>query len=836
MLTVTVTAGRTPFAASGSYRFFTSVAGSNYIVLGPGPLTSGTYSYAKIRTGVSSAVLTDAASGQPVTLQLTFASATNGTLGLTNASGFQTGSFTAAAYADASAPELFLPGLAGGRFQSYLSGRSGFVYAFESSSNLTHWLPWQTLPMPDLTVGFGEAAGGKAHFYRARISSSAFAPLSLTNKTLNLTIAEGAAPLATNGICQWMGGTNDLSYQLVAGPGTSGGSGTYHYTTADTNRGLLTYTDAGGGGQFNALLVFNSPGSGYFYLTNTTSSGYEAGTFTLANGPVDFLGNVKFTPETARACSLTFPADGSVGYLSVTNAAGWVWSLNIPGDALTEPQTITMTPFSKADSSQSLLPITNGVTLEPDGLQFCEGVTLTVVPPAPLGAHASLLMAGNDGADLCLFETASQSASLSTTLLHFTSGGVTDPSASEWAAYVASHLPKAQAAYAQATNEVQSLLPRATNQPPPPPDYIWRCSLNDPVAIQQIDAYIGRIFTNETKAIKRLRSTAKQLAALGQDPGSAPTNLVKKLIETDEFGQVNNLMARYYTTNVADLDSTLDPNGNSQKFMALYKLTSSVSAMDKAYGGKGNTNWPTLFKNWSKAIRDGCIRQVRDDHYYTMAQAAQTLDTFRTTVMNVPFDPNGSFMQKLAKVLLFKLDLDMNFTFTDWDSEGVTDDYITEEAKGTASLPATLSPPFTVVATNLSLVSGSWVNYINECSYALDPGQFSAWRLAVGLLPCSSTPQVLLIVAGPYLPEETWTGCDDLSLPYPWLGLAYDPAFLCAPSGANGVGGIFRFPLLDGQADLVNQTVSGDSQGGPCSDPFQHATGTIQFHLVNPPK
>jgi hypothetical protein len=203
-----------------------------------------------------------------------------------------------------------------------------------------------------------------------------------------------------------MGGTNDLSYQLVAGPGTSGGSGTYHYTTADTNRGLLTYTDAGGGGQFNALLVFNSPGSGYFYLTNTTSSGYEAGTFTLANGPVDFLGNVKFTPETARAGSLTVPADGSVGFLSVTNAAGWVWSLNIPGDALTEPQTITMTPFSKADSSQSLLPITNGVLLEPDGLQFCEGVTLTVVPPAPLGAHASLLMAGNDGADLCVFETA----------------------------------------------------------------------------------------------------------------------------------------------------------------------------------------------------------------------------------------------------------------------------------------------------------------------------------------------------------------------------------------------------------------------------------------------
>jgi hypothetical protein len=836
MLTVTVTAGRTPFAASGSYRFFTSVAGSNYVVLGPGPLTSGTYSYAKIRTGVSRAVLTDAASGQAATLQLTFASQTDGTLALTNASGFQTGSFTAASYADTSPPELFLPGVATGLFQSYLSGRSGLVYALETSSNLTHWLPWQTVLVPDLTVGFGEAVGGGSHFYRAWISSSAFAPASLTNKTLNLTIAAGAPPLSTNGICQWMGGTNDLSYQLVAGPGTSGGSGTYHYTTADANRGLVAYTEAGGGGQFNALLVFNSLGSGYFYLTNATSPGYEAGTFTLADGAVDFLGNVKFTPETARARSLAFPANGSVGNLSVTNAAGWVWSLTIPGNALTELQTITMTPFSKADSSQSLLPITNGVVLEPDGLQFCDGVTLTVVPPAPLGAHAALLMAGDDGSDLCYFETASQSASLSATLLHFTSGGVTDPSDSQWTAYVQSHLPKAQAAYAQATNDVQSLLPRATNQPPPPPNYIWRCTMNDPVAIQQIDAYLGRIFTNETAAIKRLRSAAMQLAALGQDPGSATTNLVKRLIETDEFGQVNNLMACYYTTNVAELDSTLDPNGNSEKFMALYKLTSSVNAMDKAYGGKGNTNWPTLLKNWSKAIRDGCIRQVHDDHYYTMAQTAQTIETFRNTVMNVAPDPKGTFVQKMAKALMFSLTLDMNFTFTDWDSDGQTDDKVTEEATGTVNLQAGITPPFPVLSTNLSFQSGSWADYQSDCSYALDPGQSNAWNLAVGLLACGSTPQVYVILNGPYLFEETWTGCHEVSMPSPWLGVLYGTAFVCASGGANGSGGLFHFPLQDGQADLINQTVQGDSQSGQCADPLQDAQGTIQIHLVHTPK
>jgi hypothetical protein len=359
--------------------------------------------------------------------------------------------------------------------------------------------------------------------------------------------------------------------------------------------------------------------------------------------------------------------------------------------------------------------------------------------------------------------------------------------------------------------------------------------MNDPVAIQQIDAYLGRIFTNETAAIKRLRSAAMQLAVLGQDPGSATTNLVKRLIETDEFGQVNNLMACYYTTNVAELDSTLDPNGNSEKFMALYKLTSSVNAMDKVYGGKGNTNWPTLLKNWSKAIRDGCIRQVHDDHVYSMAQTAQTIETFRNTVMNVAPDPKGTFVQKMAKALMFSLTLDMNFTFTDWDSDGQTDDKVTEEVTGTVNLQAGITAPFPVLSTNLSIVSGSWAYYLDDCSYALDPGQSNAWNLAVGLLACGSTPQVYVFL--PNSPsEETWTGCHEVSMPSPWLGVVYGTAFVCASGGANGSGGLFRFPLLDGQADLINQSVQGDSQSGPCSDPFQQATGTIQFHLVHTPK
>ena len=41
-----------------------------------------------------------------------------------------------------------------------------------------------------------------------------------------------------------------------------------------------------------------------------------------------------------------------------------VWSLNLPGDALLDPTTITMTLFATGiDSSQSALPIFSGVQL-----------------------------------------------------------------------------------------------------------------------------------------------------------------------------------------------------------------------------------------------------------------------------------------------------------------------------------------------------------------------------------------------------------------------------------------------------------------------------------------
>ncbi len=793
VLTVTVVSGGAPFVTNGVYRIFTSVIGANYTVLGrAGPLTSGLYSYSEVSPTEGAATLVDVESGPAISINLSFASATNGAISLTNSAGFQTGTFAVATYAQPSPPQLFLPALAGGQFQSWLSGQPGFVYEIDASANLANWQPWLNVPVADLTAGFSAAAGSGQRFFRAWIGATAFAPEDLTNKTLNLTIHEGASPLATNGICQWLAGANDLSYQFVAGPGTSSGAGTYSYTNGGQNSGFLAYLDGSGGGQCNAHLFFTSPTSGHFYLTNTgtPSSGFEAGTFTLADGPVEFLGNVQLTPDAAHAGSLVVGPGISPVSLSVTNAAGWVWTLVVPGDALTEPESITMTPFAAGNSSQSFLPITNGISLEPDGLQFCDGVTLTVTPPGPLGPNAALLMAGADGSGLQFVDTTNQGGSFSTTLFHFTSASATDPSPSQWAAFEAAQLPKAQAAYAQATNDILALMKNATNAPPPPPDYPWSCATTNPGAELAIGRYITNLFAKENDAVGRLVSAASELKSFGHGPGTNATALVKKLIETDEFAQVNTLFARYYTSDVSNSNLTVFVNANSYKLMALYRLSSGVSQQDQSLGGKGNTNWLTLTKNWSKAILNGSLRQVQDSHLYSLAPAALSVQAFRYTVLNVTSDTTGGFQTKLGKALTFQVNMDINFT----DPAPVA-----IEAQG--------------VITNLGAggVVGDPIPNSGEIDYlsgtaglaTLVPGQSFLPNASVLLNLCQGSPTATVSLDRFGADVELWQAQDGTVGPVPGILQKTCPALFWV----NGYGPLtgpwsFTFSLPDGQAEV----------------------------------
>ena len=382
----------------------------------------------------------------------------------------------------------------------------------------------------------------------------------------------------------------------------------------------------------------------------------------MADGAVEFLGNIQFTPDTGHAGSLVVGAGSFPMSLNVTNAAGWVWTLEIPGDALTEPESITMTPFATGNSSQSLVPITNGFRWSRMAFNSAMASTLTVTPPGPLGPNAALLMAGADGSGLQFVETTNQGGSLSTTLFHFTSASATDPSDSQWAAFEAAQLPKAQVAYAQATNDIKALMKNATNVPPPPPDYSWSCATTNPAAELAIGSYITNLFARENDAVRRLVSAASELKSFGQSPGTNANALVRQLIETDEFAQVTTLFARYYTSDPSNTNLTVFVDANSYKLMALYRLSSGVNNQDQSFGGKGNANWLALTKNWSKALLNGSLQQVKASHLYSLAPVALSVQAFRSTVLGVTSDTTGGFQTKLGMALTFQVNMDIKFT------------------------------------------------------------------------------------------------------------------------------------------------------------------------------
>ena len=401
LLTLTITSGSGPFASTGTYQIFTTPAGSNYYILGNsgGGLGSGNYVCAPTGVGTGTVTLTDAKAGV-VTLQVVFTLAGTGTFTLTDSSGTQAGVFTEApAPTTLHTPNIFLPSFAGNQFQAFLSGDPGVTYAVERSRDLMAWSTLTNLTVPNLSTNIVDLDSSNARYYRARVGSIGFPPGAITGQSLSSTITAGESPFSTNGIFQFEAATNGSDYLLLAGSGATNGSGTYTYTVTGPNTATIAYKDATSGATAHEQLVFTSVSTGYYYTTNAGSAGFQSGSFKMAAGPVLFLGNAKFTPDTMRGASALFPADGATSVsMSVTDVVGCVWSLSIPSDALLTPTTITMTPFASGiDSSQSVLPIFSGVQLGPEGTQFCDGVTLTLMTPSPLGPYATLLMGAGDG-------------------------------------------------------------------------------------------------------------------------------------------------------------------------------------------------------------------------------------------------------------------------------------------------------------------------------------------------------------------------------------------------------------------------------------------------------
>ena len=644
LLTLTITNSTGPFDSSGVYQLFTTAMGSNFFVLGNagGGFGSGGYVYTQTATNTGAVSFTDSAAGA-VSLQVVFTSAGAGAFVLSSSQGVQEGFFTETpGYTAVNAPNIFLPSYAGGQFQAYISGDPGINYTVESSTNLTVWSVLTNVTIPDLTTNLNDTRPSAARFYRASVNSVGFAPGAITGQSFCCTITAGATPFPTNGIFQFDASTNGNDYQIIGGIGATNGSGGYTYSITGANTAQVSYTDSSSGATCYEQLVFTSAATGYFYTTNPASAGFQSGSFNMAAGPVLFLGNVKFTPDAARTGSVLFPANGTPVSLSVTDAGGYVWTLNIPSNALSLPTTISMAPFAGIDSSSSLLPVVSGVQLSPDGAEFEDGVLLTVTAPAALGSHAALAMADGGGANLYFVETTNQANSFSTTLFHFSSASAFDPSDAQWQQIQDQFHSQPGGvldnAYQSALNGIASLDNKMVI-PPEPPDLGFSCA--DDTVSSAAFSYNYSLFLAENNAIQNLLYVgAAYRYFTGSDPHADVENsLIRELIENSCYRKVDFLFTYYNTVPL--------------KYLVVSLAAAHVDHWDKQYGGTGRPDWYAQLLAWvSGPVVDYYVNKVKN-HDYTAATAVAPL---QTEIVRQSGDPSA-MLQRFAAALTFQLTL-----------------------------------------------------------------------------------------------------------------------------------------------------------------------------------
>ncbi|MEW6429772.1 MAG: chitobiase/beta-hexosaminidase C-terminal domain-containing protein, partial [Thermodesulfobacteriota bacterium] len=218
------------------------------------------------------------------------------------------------------------------------------------------------------------------------------------------------------------------------------------------------------------------------------------------------LGKVTFNRDGGHSASSTYPADGKAFHLQITDGAGRLWSLDIPGDALLVPTSIRISALKDIASATMPGVIGAGVFLEPDGLKFLAPATLTVTPPAG-GSPGMLLLGSGLGDNLEFGPSVLGQGSVSTIIWHFSTAYVSDDEMNAMEQQAMDALKeRALADYASAKAAAAELLRQKPITAPAPPDLSFNCygtaAYKEPAA--QLARYEKEVFSPENEVMARL--------------------------------------------------------------------------------------------------------------------------------------------------------------------------------------------------------------------------------------------------------------------------------------------------------------------------------------------
>jgi hypothetical protein len=332
------------------------------------------------------------------------------------------------------------------------------------------------------------------------------------------------------------------------------------------------------------------------------------------NNPIaGILGKLNFTLDTTRQVSDTYDPskDYPSLYLSVTDANGYVWWLNVPAGALAEKQKITMTAFATIDYSQSIAKIRSGVLLEPDGLEFSTPATLRVIPPYTNPGIGLVFTLDQDGSNVGFAATTNSGKQADALIWHFSGAGYDDiHNSGQTAADVYRQMGEED--YRLAVDAAKWYLKSSKFTPPTPPAVSMFCRGTEVNPEQnEVYEYLQTFMDPVDLIYYNLLRSMYILSLMGGEDFSQGNTLAQQLLQTVLTAMLK--MGNQYKKDEKPPDH----------LFAVVFATIKVEKMFQLIGGPEDFGTIT---SWAATIRDYYLDQIKTKHDYRAFPIVITLE------------------------------------------------------------------------------------------------------------------------------------------------------------------------------------------------------------------
>lgn len=523
--------------------------------------------------------------------------------------------------------------------------------------------------------------------------------------------------------------------------------------------------------------------------------------------------HVKFQKEEDRAVTLEYePRTG--GSLSVTDATGTVWTLEVPPFSLATAQTIRMIPLTNLEMDAGPSIFHGGVLLEPDGLTFMTSAQMTVTRAGmenlPVGDDKEpVLASGSADGDLTEWILADQGYPI----MHFSSLVFTDRGTLREQKTIPGLESEAEENLSDSIEMAKDFLEENKNEISvlAPPVYPMECQTKEDQASldEGLKNYIEKALQPESDLAHFLLHDLEKLS------------LVRTIdIQEEEAYQ---LALKLLWRNQRKAERLLDQYEGQPDYLVPVTLLAMTAAKDANMLYRDDEANEALYSRliqWLEASVDPLIEELREQHNYRLARVLVRLASWQSS-LGLTFDQVEPILEQVRRAMNFELELDVHYVTPDSDfgifgifNLTYNEDMIYWEGKN--------SPGF------------SFVTAVPDTTMSGAPGVTSVMMNEFN--PCEGVGRFLL--------DQFWAtdevmSIDGESVPMPitrqwWEYCFSEQANDIGEEGLPGFTGdtlyAFPFEVINGQAIAAQGEVKGQENSGGKMDV------TFTYKLLHAPK